>query len=142
MELGVVTVRFEIMKRKVLFLQYILQQDKQSMIYQVFDATVKHPIKNDFVKMCESYLQVLNINLSFEEIENLSKWKFKKIVKEKTTLAAFEYLIQQKDKPRKNGKVSKISIIKYEKLELQQYLQHGNTKFQNSYLKHDHKHWI
>ena len=52
--------------------------------------------------------------------------KFKKIVKEKTTVAAFDYLIQQKDKPRKDGKMSKISIIKYEKLELQQYLHHGN----------------
>ena len=127
LELGVVPVRFEIMKRKILFLQYILQQDKQSMIYQVFDATVKNPIKNDFVRMCERYLQALNINLSFEEIENLSKWKFKRIVKEKTDKAAFEYLIQQKDKPRKDGKMSKIAIIKYEKLELQQYLQHGNT---------------
>jgi hypothetical protein len=128
LELGVVPVRFEIMKRKILFLQYILQQDKQSMIYQVFDATAKNPIKNDFVKMCERYLEVLNINLSFEEIESLSKWKFKKIVKEKTTVAAFDYLIQQKDKPRKDGKMSKISIIKYEKLELQQYLNYGNTK--------------
>ena len=123
-----VPVHFEIMKRKILFLQYILQQDTQSMIFQVFDATVKNPVKNDFVKTCERYLQVLDINLSFEEIENLSKWKFKKIVKEKTSKAAFEYLLQQKDKLGKNGKIPKIANIKYEKLELQQYLQHGNTK--------------
>ena len=109
LELSVVPVRFEIMKRTILFLHYILQQDTQSMIDQVFYATV------------------LNISLSIEEIESLSKWKFKKIVKEKTTIAAFDYLIHQKDKPRKDGKMSKISIIKYEKLELQQYLHHGNT---------------
>ena len=45
LELGVKPVRFEIMKRKLIFLQYILQQDEKSMIYQVFDATLKNPIK-------------------------------------------------------------------------------------------------
>jgi hypothetical protein len=34
----------------------------------------------------------------------MTKWSFKTIVKEKMTMAAFEYLIQQKDKPRKMEK--------------------------------------
>ena len=44
-------------------------------------------------------MKSLNISLSFTEIENLTRWKFKKIVKEKTTLAAFAYLLEQKTKP-------------------------------------------
>ena len=127
MELGVVPLRFEVMKRKVLFLQYILQQKKDSMIYKVFEATLKNPLKNDFVQTCEKYLKSLKINLSLTEIEKLTKWRFKKIVKEKTTLAAFEFLMHEKDKTRKDGKMSKISILKYETLELQQYLLEGNT---------------
>jgi hypothetical protein len=46
----------------------------------------------------------LNIILSFTEIENFKRWKFKKIVKEKTTLAAFAYLLEKKNKPDRNGK--------------------------------------
>ena len=41
LELGIYPVRFEIMKRKVLFLQYILQQEDSSMVSKVFQATSK-----------------------------------------------------------------------------------------------------
>ena len=45
------------------------------------------------------------------------------MVKEKTKMAAFEYLLQQQKKPRKNGKLSKIANI-----ELQPYLVEGNHR--------------
>ena len=41
LELGIVPVRFEIMQKKIAFLQYILKQNKESMIFQVFKATEK-----------------------------------------------------------------------------------------------------
>jgi hypothetical protein len=110
------------MKRKILFLQYILQQEKQSMIYKVFEATLEDPIKNHFVSVCKKYLEELKINLSFEEIKNLSKWKLKKIVKEKIESAAFQYLIKLKNSPSRDGRISKVGNIQYEKLEMQQYL--------------------
>ena len=47
------------MKRKIIFLQYILQQEKTSMMYRVFEKTCENPIKNDFVEMCKKYLGVL-----------------------------------------------------------------------------------
>ena len=50
LELGIYPVRFEIMKRKLLYLHYLLQQDKRSMISQVLKATRDNPIKNDFVQ--------------------------------------------------------------------------------------------
>ena len=54
LELGIVPIRFEVMKRKILFLQYILQQEKDSMAYNVFQATAQHSFKNDFVKVYEN----------------------------------------------------------------------------------------
>ena len=69
LELGLYPIRFEIMKRNILFLQYILKQEKTSMIYQVLKATWEKPIKNDFIQTCEKYLDVLDIKLSFQEIE-------------------------------------------------------------------------
>ena len=73
LELGVYPIRFELKKRSVLFLQYILQQNKSSMIYQVLKATWENPIKNDFVKMCQKYLIDLDINLSSSEIEKITR---------------------------------------------------------------------
>ena len=50
------------------------------MIYQVLKATWEKPIKNDFIKTCEKYLDILDIKLSFKEIENMSVWSFKQLV--------------------------------------------------------------
>ena len=41
LDLGVVPIRFEIMKRKLGFLQYILQQNKESMIYNILKETIE-----------------------------------------------------------------------------------------------------
>ena len=105
LELGIFPIRFEIMKRKILFLQYILQQEKTSMIYKVFQATCKNPSRNDFVKTCEKYLQNLGIVMTFEEITSMSTFKFKKIVEEKVKSAGFKYLIDQKNEPGKQTKM-------------------------------------
>ena len=49
------------------------------MVYKVFEATVKNPVKNDFAQTCEKYLDKLGLKLTFEEIglmsisKNLSK---------------------------------------------------------------------
>ena len=68
LDLGILQKRFAIMRRKLTFLQYILLQDRKSMVHQALKATCKNPVKNDFVQICEKYLKALDINLSFEEI--------------------------------------------------------------------------
>ena len=52
-----------------MFLQYILQQDKESMVFKVFEATSKDPVKDDFVETCRKYMETLGIKESFKEIE-------------------------------------------------------------------------
>ena len=97
-ELGGVPIRFEIMKRKLGFLQYLLKEDKESLIYNVLKATKENPLKNDFVKTCEKYLKILKIELSFEEIGNMSKNSFKKVIKDRVKVAAYSYLISEQEK--------------------------------------------
>jgi hypothetical protein len=116
LELGIMPLRFEIMKRKIIFLQYVLKQEKSSMVYKVFEATCENPIKNYFVVTCEKYLKTLDIKLSFIEISQMGNWKLKNLVKEKTQLAAFKYLTEQQKKQ------SKILHIKYKSLDVQEYL--------------------
>ena len=109
-----------LLKRKILFLHYLLQQDKHSMIYKVLESTRQNPLNNDFVKTCNKYLQQLDIHLTFEQLGCLSAWNVKKLVKEKTAAAAFKYLMEIKNKQ------TKISHIKYDDLEIQEYLVDGN----------------
>ena len=95
LDLGVAPLRFEIMKRKLSFLQYILQQNKDTMLHQVFKATWDNPLKKDFVMTCKKYLEVLEINLTFEEIQLMSKFSFSQILKKQMKIAAFAYLKAQ-----------------------------------------------
>ena len=120
LELGVYPIRFEIMRRKIVFLQYILKQEKSSMMYQVLKATWENPIKNDFVKICTQYLCALDIKMSFEEIEKMTEKSFKTMVKDKTSKAAFKYLEGEKLKQ------TKIAFMQYKKLEIQDYFIDGN----------------
>ena len=91
------------MKRKVLFLQYILQQEDSSMVSKVCQATCTNPIQHDFVNTCKKYLESLEIQLDFEEIRKMSKYQLKKLLQEKITEAGFKYLIKKKNE---KGKLS------------------------------------
>jgi hypothetical protein len=58
----------------------------------------------------------------------MSVYKFKKLVKQKTIEAAFEYLIKKKNSQ------TKIKDIQYSKLEIQEYLLEGNQNTEISKL--------
>ena len=85
-------------------------------MYKMLEATRENMVKNYFVQTCIKYLKTLDIDLSFEEIVNLSDSRFKKLLKENTKIAAFNYLTKEKCKQQK------IMNIKYDKLEIQEYL--------------------
>ena len=120
LDLGIVPIRYEVMKRKLAFLQYILLQDKESMMFQVLKATEENPTKNDFVLTCQRYLKALEIDLTFDQISEMSKLSFKRLLKQKTKMAALKYLNKEKSKQ------SKILNIQHTKLEMQEYLLDGD----------------
>ena len=92
----------------------------------MFKATQENSVKNDFVFTCKKYLEKLEINLSFEEIQKMSNFSFKKLLKEKVNIAAFEYLKLQQSKQEK------IQNINYSKLVMQEYLADGNRNLEVS----------
>ena len=122
LELGIIPIRFVIMQRKLGFLQYLLKQEKDSMVFQVLQATIDDPRKNDFVFTCKKYLKTLKLEISFEEIENLSKGKFKNLLKQKVRKAAFLYLNEIKETQKK------IKVIKYKTLKIQDYFCERNIE--------------
>ena len=120
LELGIMPLRFEIKKRKLLFLQYILKQDKNSMIYRILKATEENPIKGDFVSTCKKYLETIKLKITFQDIENMKKIQFRKMLKGKIKDEAFEFLKNQQLNQEK------IKNIKYEELKIQDYLADGD----------------
>ena len=105
LELGAIPIRFLIMKRKILFLQYISKQDKKSMIYNVLKAIQNEPMKNDFVTTCKKYIETLKMNITFEEMEKISKFQLRRILVEQIKNEALVYLknSKQPDISRKNN---------------------------------------
>ena len=63
---------------------------------------------------------MLKMNTTFEELENMSKLKLKKILKDKIRNEAFVYLTNQQIKQEK------IKNIKYTQLKMQDYLAEGD----------------
>ena len=58
-------------------------------------------MKGDWTETVKDDLKELEINKNFMEITNMSKEKFKQIVKEQTEKYAFKFLIQIHDKNKK-----------------------------------------
>ena len=73
-------------------------------------------------------MQTLKIDLTFEEIRQMSVYKFKKLAKQKASEAAFEYLTKKKNSQ------SKIKDLQYSHLEIQEYLLEGNENTEISKL--------
>ena len=114
LEFGQSPARFEIMKLRLYFLKYILDEEKESLIKRFLELQIKIPTKNDWASTCKSDLKSLNMNLSFEEIRKMSADKFKEIVKSCCSIKAFEYLLKRRG--RKGGE------IEYKELEMATYL--------------------
>ena len=117
-ELGQVPARFHIMKQRLNFLKYILNQDTQSMIYKVLFLQVEKPVKFDWAGTCIKDLKKLKIHLNFEDIRKMPTKQFKEMIKKKCEKIAYEYLMEKRK--------SKGSEIKYVGIETAEYFMPSN----------------
>ena len=116
LELGCQPLRFNLMSRRVNYLNYILNLKEDDLLYKVFDAQVKNPVKGDWVLQVLDDLKILNITSNFNDIKKIKKNSFKNIVKDKVKTAAMTYLNKFKVKH------SKMDNLTYKKLAIQPYL--------------------
>ena len=105
----------------LLFLQYILKENKESLLYKFFEAQSKHPQKGDWVLQIKEDLKDVELNLTFSEIKCMSDFSFNTRVKKAIMKSAFKYLIAKKNRPGSKG-----SILKYDELKLQSYFLPNN----------------
>ena len=123
LELGVIPVKFVVMQKRMNFLHYILNEDINSMIRQVFDALREDSRKGDFISLTKKDKIDLQIDKTDEEIADMTKGTWKKYVKEMVKSAAFKSLVQE------NNTKEKTRDIQFETLKISEYLE--RKKYEN-----------
>ena len=121
LELGLLPVRYIIMLRRIIYFQQILKQkSKNSLIYQFLSAQMQNPKRNDWYIQVQKDLEVLDITENIQNIETMSKEKYKTICKTQVKKKAFIYLINKKNSHEKVGD------IQYKQLKISEYLGANN----------------
>ena len=54
------------MQRRIGFLHYIMNEDSESLIREVFDAQLAHPLKGDWCGQVKGDMEKLGLNVSLE----------------------------------------------------------------------------
>ena len=81
LELGVLPLREIIRKRRLNFLHYILSHGSEKIIYKVFETQNKYRNNKDWVTSVEKDLLELDINVKFENIQQMRKSTWKNMVR-------------------------------------------------------------
>ena len=116
LELGTVPIRFILKTRRLLFLQYILQEEENSLLNKFLVAQIMEPKAGDWWLSILEDMEDFNLTFTNYEIKNMKKEVFKKKVKHAASEAAFKWLNGKK------AELKKMKDIQYKKLEIQDYL--------------------
>ena len=116
LETGSISIGTIIKVRRVIFLQYLLKLDSSEMLSKFLWAQWENPIKFDWTLEVRKNLKEFGVTNNIEEIKNMSKYSFKKLVMKKAR--EFEFLRYLQIKETK----SKMKNLSYPCLEMQDYL--------------------
>ena len=126
LETGCKPIRFIIMKRRLMFLYYILNEDEKSLISRFFQVQLRQPCKGDWCTTVIEDLEYLEIHLTLDQIKSASKGQFSKLIDECIVEKALIYLSEEKKKK------SKVSQIVHNDLNLQKYFNSKDVSLQLS----------
>ena len=122
LETGTIPIRFLVAFKRVMFLHYILNQDKDSLIYRILEAQVRNPSKNDWSETVKQDLEELGIENTFTQIKSLQQDKLRSVVRKAIEEKTYRFLTNLKLKH------SKMKHIEHKSLVLQEYLQPRNVQ--------------
>ena len=117
LELGIIPVKFVIMQKRLNFLHYILHEDIDSMIRQVFVTQRGDSKKGDFKDLTDKDRISLDIEYTDNDIEGITKQSWTKYVKNKIEVAAFNELSNE------NSTKEKTKSIQFEDMKISKYLE-------------------
>ena len=113
LELGILPMREIIKQRRLNFLHYILKQEKNTILYKVFEAQNIKRNKKDWVTTVTQDLKELKLDVTFATIQQIGKEKWRNMVRNTIHITTFRNLEAIKLTH------SKVKNIKHIKLEMQ-----------------------
>ena len=110
-----VPIRFIIASRRIMYLHTILQKDETEMVKKFYEVQKINPSTGDFIEIVKQDCEKIGLDLSDEEISQISKQQFRKIVKSKILKAAFLFLktLQKTHSKMKNIEYDSFDIAPY-----------------------------
>ena len=122
LETGCIPFREIIRKRRILYLQYIMNEKPNSILRKFLKKQIETKKKKDWINQVFTDLKELNLNITVESISKIQKTTLKIILNE---------VIEQKtfrDLEKKKESHSKVRNIKYLRLEMQKYLNPNDSE--------------
>ena len=105
LETSTIPLRFILQGRRLMYLWTLLKKPKTELAREVYDAQKLFKTKGSWVEKVEEDLKSCEINLSDDEIQNLSQYKMSKLVKSKIREQADFFLLKMKAKHVKTEKL-------------------------------------
>ena len=96
-------------------MHYILSRPKEEILAEVLMAQNRKPIDGDWLSTVKNDIKDFEMDLTIEEIKNMTKENLKNKVKESMKRAASEYLMKEKSSK------SKMQNLNYNEIKLQNY---------------------
>ena len=116
LELNCLPIRYIIKCRRVMFLSYIVREEKSSLIFKFLEAQLASPTKNDWGQTVAADLDELDITFPIFEISKTPVEKFRKLTMTNICTLALKHLNGEK------GGHSKVLNIVYRNMKIQEYL--------------------
>ena len=95
-ETGQKPIRFILACRRILFLQTILHRSQDELVRKVYFAQKADPTDGDFCQLVAADSQLLDCQLTDDQICQMTRYDLKTLLKAKATEAAFKYLLDIK----------------------------------------------
>jgi hypothetical protein len=77
LETGTTPIKYKVKFRRLMFLHYILNEKKDSLIHRCLDVQRRKPCKNDCIISVYEDLEELEIMTDFEELKSYQNINFK-----------------------------------------------------------------
>ena len=114
LELSVIPLSYRLSIRRFLYLWHILHRDTSELIRKIYVAQLCHSSKGDWVKLVQEDKIKFKISESDEQISQMSKEKFRQIVKKKIETHAIKYLNTLAENHSKSEKIVNYQFKKRE----------------------------
>ena len=122
-----IPIQFLLMSNRISFLWNILQKDENELVRKVYSSQKMFQVKNDWAEQVRLDLDACGIYETDEEISNINKRIFKKLVDERIQHLSAQYLISLRDSH------SKSDSLKYS-TEMQPYLRNESLTIEEKKL--------